>query len=871
MKKLLLIDGSNIMFRAYYATAYSGNLMQNSKGEYTNAVFGLANMLNLILTEDFTHVLVAFDKGKATFRHKDYEDYKAGRKAMPEEFKSQLPKIREIVERLGFFQYEREDVEADDIIATMAARYYDVFDEIEIISNDKDLFQLLNDKVTIRLSKRGIKPEQSYTADTLMEELEITPAQIPDLKGLMGDSSDNLPGIPGVGEKTALKLLKEFHDVETLLQHTNELKGKLRERVSENADQAMLCKRLATVITDADLDITLDDMAYTGFDTDALIAFYQRMEFHSLIKRLDTPDEKKSEETITELNKSSDFSTVFASQNTLILESFGENYHHNTPLGFAWKNVHGSFFIRFDQALETEAFRQFLADETLKKTTFDLKALRVVMLKHGVDVRGIDFDVLLAAYVLNPSNTKEDFKVIVQTFDYHDVPYHEEIYGKGAKAAVPENDRVKDYAIKKVLAVAALKDALLKQVKAQDQNSLLFDVEMPLAEYLADMEFYGIRIDSEALTALDKSLDEAILQVTKQIHTLAGESFNVSSPKQLGVILFEKLGLPSYKKSKTGYSTNIDVLNKLRKKHAIIEPIIKYRSLTKLQSTYVRGLSEATMEDGKIHTIYKQAFTQTGRLSSIEPNLQNIPIRTELGRDIRKVFIPENGHVLLAADYSQIELRILAHLANEKQLIKAFKADEDIHTITGQEIFDKETITTSERRIAKAVNFGIIYGQSAWGLADDLDIRIEDAKLFIERYYKKFPGIAKFMDSVIDTASLEGYVKTMLNRRRYIPELKSRIYAQKEFGKRTAMNAPIQGSAADLIKIAMVKMAKAMKEKKLQSTLILQIHDELVFNVREDERDVMRSLVKEVMESAYDLLVPLRIDLAEGDNLNDAK
>ncbi len=871
MKKLLLIDGSNIMFRAYYATAYSGNLMQNSKGEYTNAVFGLANMLNLILTEDFTHVLVAFDKGKATFRHKDYEAYKAGRKAMPDEFKSQLPKIREIIDRLGFFQYEREDVEADDIIGTIATRYYNDFDEIEIISNDKDLFQLLNDKVTIRLSKRGIKPEQSYTVETLKQELEITPHQIPDLKGLMGDSSDNLPGIPGVGEKTALKLLKEFNDVETLLQNTQELKGKLKERVSENADQAMLCKRLATLITDAELDIKLDDMVYTGFDTDALISFYQRMEFHSLIKRLDTKEDEALDETIKMIKEEKDLEKAFAEQNTIVLECFGDNYHHTKPLGFAWKNTYGNFYMTFDQAIVSERFTAFLMNDTLLKTTFDLKALRVILLGRGIDLKGIDFDVLLAAYVLNPSNTKEDFKVVVQNFDYHDVPYQEEIYGKGAKAKVPSTEVIKDYAMKKVFAIDALKDVLDKKINAQDQASLLFDVEMPLAGYLADMEFYGIRIDQDALKALDESLASEIEAVTKQIHELAGESFNVSSPKQLGVILFEKLNLPSFKKSKTGYSTNIDVLNKLRKKHPIIEPIMKYRSLTKLQSTYVRGLSEATMEDGKIHTIYKQAFTQTGRLSSIEPNLQNIPIRTELGRDIRKVFIPEKGHVLLAADYSQIELRILAHLADEKQLIKAFEADEDIHTITGQEIFDKKEISSNERRIAKAVNFGIIYGQSAWGLSDDLDISIDDAKRFIDRYYHKFPGIAKFMDSVIDGASVEGYVKTMLNRRRYIPELNSRIYAQKEFGKRTAMNAPIQGSAADLIKIAMVKVAQEMDAKQLQSKLVLQIHDELVFNVKEDEREVMKQLVKDVMESAFDLSVPLRVDIAEGENLNDAK
>ncbi len=871
MKKLLLIDGSNVMFRAYYATAYSGNLMQNSKGEYTNAVFGLANMMNSVLTEEFSHVLVAFDKGKETFRHKDYAEYKAKRTAMPEEFRSQLPYIREIIERLGFFQYEREDVEADDIIGTIATRYYDDFDEIEIISNDKDLFQLLNDKTTIRLSKRGVKPEESYTIESLKREMNIEPHQIPDLKGLMGDSSDNLPGIPGVGEKTALKLLHEYGKLETLLQNQNELKGKLKERVQENASTAEMCKHLATIMTDAELPISVDDLAYTGYKVDDLVEFYQRMEFHSLIKRLDTPAEEKADITIQEINEEKALKNTFAKKNFLYLEAFGYNYHLAQKLGFAWINDKGAFYMDYETAIQSNEFKAFLQSTEYRKSTFDLKRMKVCLMQDGLDIDGVDFDLLLAAYVLNPSNTKEDFKVIVQNFDYHDVPYEEEIYGKGSKAEVPNHDVIVDYTMKKVMAIQALEDTLKKLIKSQDQEHLLYDVELPLTSTLATMEFEGIRIDQEALKAFDETLDKRIDEETQKIYDLAGQTFNISSPKQLGVVLFEDLKLPSYKRSKTGYSTNIDVLNKLKGKHPIIDPIIHYRSLTKLQSTYVKGLSEAMHDDGKIHTIYKQAFTQTGRLSSIEPNLQNIPIRTELGRHIRKVFIPEANDVLVAADYSQVELRVLAHMANEKQLIKAFDNDEDIHTITGQEIFEKETIGAKERRIAKAVNFGIIYGQSPWGLADDLGISMDDAKTFIDRYFRRFPGIAKFMDKVIDQAKTDGFVTTILNRRRYIPEMESRIFAQKEFGKRTAMNAPIQGSAADLIKLAMVKLDQTMKAKKFKSKLILQIHDELVINVNKAELDTMKSLVKEVMEGAYELKVPLRISLAEGDNLNDAK
>ncbi len=871
MKKLLLIDGSNVMFRAYYATAYSGNLMQNSKGEYTNAVFGLANMLNLIIKEDFTHALIAFDKGKETFRHKDFEDYKAKRKKMPEEFVGQLGYIRDLTERLGFFQYESESLEADDIIATIATKYYDEFDDIEIISNDKDLFQLLNSKVNIRLSKRGIKPERSYTKKDLKKDMGLDPNQIPDLKGLMGDASDNLPGIPGVGEKTALKLLHEYHDIETLLKNMNELKGKLKERVEEHHKQALMCKHLATVITDAELPITLDDIEYTGYDTDALIDFYQTMEFHSLIKRLDQKPKKKASLDVTTLTKEDDLTSTFAKDNAFILETFGSNYHHNDRLGFAWVNEHGSFYMSYDEAITSDSFRNFLEDKTKHKHVFDVKAMYVILMQEGITLKGVMFDLLLAAYVLNPLNTKEDFKVIVQNFDYDDVPYLDAVYGKGAKSAVPDEKIVKQYAIKKAVAIDALKETLNQEIKAQNQTQLLYQVELPLAKTLAKMEFEGIRIDQDALNSFNDQLEASIEEETKHIHTLAGEAFNVSSPKQLGVILFEKLNLPSYKTTKTGYSTGIDVLTKLKDKHEIISHIMNYRSLTKLQSTYVKGLKDAIHDDGHIHTIYKQAFTQTGRLSSIEPNLQNIPIKTELGREIRKVFIPRKNDVLIAADYSQIELRVLADMANEKQLTKAFLAGKDIHTTTAQELFEKASITSQERRIAKAVNFGIIYGQSAWGLSDDLNIKLKDAQTFIDKYYARFPGIATFMDSVIDQAKQEGFVTTILNRRRYIPEINSRIYAQREFGKRTAMNAPIQGSAADIIKLAMIKMDSELEAKNLQSKMVLQIHDELVFTVSKNEYDTMMELIKDVMEHAYDLTVPLNVDIASGDNLNDAK
>ncbi len=875
MKKLLLIDGSNLMFRAYYATAYSGNLMKNSQGQYTNAVYGLINMLNVILKEEFTHCLVAFDMGKATFRHKAYEDYKAKRTPMPDEFREQLGLIKAVPEKLGMHVYETEDLEADDIIGTLAHKYYDAFDEIEILSNDKDLFQLLNHKVYMRMSKRGLEPERVYKEEDLQADYDLKPNQIPDLKGLMGDASDNLPGIPGVGEKTALKLLHEYGDIETLLKNLNELKGKLKERVEHHGEAALKWRDLATVKIDADLDISLDDLAYDGYDYETLKTFYEKLEFHSFIRKLnkaeETPKEKPKNADVQILNDDAAIKPYLKGDATIILEYFGENYHFAELLGLAISSREGVGFIPFDHLRTSDLMRSYLEDENRKKHVYDAKAMYVSLAKEDIFLAGVTFDLLLAAYVLNPSNTKEDFKVIVSNFDYEDVPYLEDVYNKGAKRKIPEQSVYIDYAVKKAIAVEELRESMLENLKKNKQLSLLEDIEQPLAIILGDMEQTGVRIDLEALDMFGESLDTEIEKLEASIHEDAGFSFNIGSPKQLGEVLFEKLNLPALKKTKTGYSTSVDVLKRLHDKHPIIPKLMRYRTITKLKNAYVKGLKDAVHEDNKIHTIYKQAYTQTGRLSSIEPNLQTIPIRTEIGRDLRKVFIPEQDHKLLAADYSQIELRILAHMAKEETLIKAFENDEDIHTTTGKEIFDKKELTADERRIAKAVNFGIIYGQSAWGLSEELGISTKDAKTFIEAYYEKFPGIGKFMDTVVEEAKTSGFVETLYRRRRYIPELNSKIYAQRELGKRTAMNAPLQGSAADIIKIAMVDINRAMREKQLKSRMILQIHDELVFNVHPEETDVMTRLVKETMETCVVLDVPMTISLAVGDNLDEAK
>ncbi|MBN2605413.1 MAG: DNA polymerase I [Bacilli bacterium] len=871
MKKLILIDGSNLMFRAYFGTAYSGNLMQNSKGQYTNAVFAFVNMMNTILKEDFTHILVAFDKGSKTFRHELFEDYKGGRKPMPEEFRSQLKLIRESLEVLGVKMWEIEMIEADDIIGTYATKYYDDFDEIEILSNDKDLLQLINDKVTVRANKKA-NETISYTIDYLKESLNLLPNQITDLKGLMGDASDNLTGIPGVGEKTAIKLLNEYRTLENIIEHKNEIKGKLGERISEHYENAILCKEVATIKKDVDLVFPIEDTFYNGVNEEEMMEFFKELELHSLIKKYNkTIPKKRNDFSYKMIDNIFELDDILKGNCFLVLEAFNPYYHQAEALGFGLVNELGNFFIPYDLLHQSINFQMYLSDQSIKKSVFDLKKMHVIMKKDHYELSGVDFDLLLAAYILNPNNTKEDFKVIVSNFEYEDISYDEEIYQKGASYSVPNIEKYGLYAAKKAYAISELKPILIRKLEENNQSNLLFDLELPLSIVLADMESEGILIDQDKLSELNHDIKIKIDQLTLDIYDLAGLEFNISSPKQLGEILFDKLQLPYGKRTKTGYSTNVDVLNKLRTLHPIIDKVMNYRTLTKLYSTYIVGLKESILSDGKIHTIYRQAFTSTGRLSSVEPNLQNIPIRYEEGREIRKVFIPSEDNFLLASDYSQIELRVLAHMANEKVLIEAFQNNEDIHKKTAEQIFDKSDISSLERRQAKAVNFGIIYGQSAWGLSEEININPKDAERFITKYYQRFPGIQKFMDTIVKDAELNGYVSTLLHRRRYIPELRSSVYMQRESGKRNAMNAPIQGSAADIIKLAMIDISKALKKYKLKSKLLLQIHDELVFEVAKDEIEIMEKLVVEVMENCIKLSVPLRVDQSLGKNLYETK
>ena len=875
MKKLLLVDGNNLLFRSYYATAAMGNLMKNSQGVYTNAVFGFVSAMQGIVKMDYTHILVAWDPKGPTWRHLKYETYKGTRKETPSELISQMPLVRDYLDSANIARYEQDLYEADDIIGYCATHFSSYFDQIDIFSNDHDLFQLLGPNVRQVISKKGISEIEIYTPDVMVEKLGIRPDQMRDYKGLVGDVSDNIPGIPGVGDKTATKLLETYGTLESLLENTTDLKGKLKEKVETYREQALFSKELATIVTNFENTLAIDDFEYKGPNLQHLKDFLQKMELHSLIRKIDFTSQVKNENLVyTTITEALKLNQILLSGSALHLELFGTNYHVSEKIGFAISNQLGSFYLDYKFALSIPSFINWLKDASSEKYVYDYKQTKVALMWDHIDIQGVTFDLLLAAYLINPNMTKEDMRVVTANFEYNDVEYDEIIYGRGAKYKVPDDiEVVKKHVTDKARAIFILKDKVTKISLEYDQLSLLNDIEIPLAKTLAKMEYEGIKIDTFELERFGDNLFERIANLEKEIYILSGEEFNINSPKQLGVILFEKLNLPYYKKSKSGYTTDISVLEQLVDYNPIISKIIEYRSLTKLYSTYYEGIKTAlaVKNDSRVHTIYKQTIAQTGRLSSIEPNLQNIPIKTDDGKELRKIFIADIASQLYSCDYSQIELRVLAHMAQVKNLMSAFQSGEDVHTHTAKLIFHKDEITSNERRQAKAVNFGIIYGKTSWGLSEDLKISPKQAELFIQHYFENFPEIKGFMDRQIENAKTNGYVKTILNRRRYIPEVRADNYQVREFGKRMAMNAPIQGSAADLLKKAMVLIDKAFEDRNLKSKILLQIHDELVINVALDETAEVEELVLDYMENAIDFSVPLTVEGSFGANLFEVK
>ncbi len=872
----MLIDGNSIAYRAFFALP----LLNNDKGIHTNAVYGFTMMLMKILEDEKpTHMLVAFDAGKTTFRHKTFEEYKGGRQKTPPELSEQFPFIRELLDAYGISRYELENYEADDIIGTLSLNAEKEGFEVKIISGDKDLTQLSSNHTTVGITRKGITDIEEYTPEHIKEKYGLVPEQIIDMKGLMGDTSDNIPGVPGVGEKTAIKLLKEFSSIEKLFESIDQVSGaKLKEKLQNFKDQAIMSKQLATIERHAPIKVDLDDITYEGYAKEKVVTLFKELGFQSLLDKFGEDSESGTSDELEEIEveiPAQITEELFAEHSNFYVEILEDNYHTAEILGFSIVNENGHFFLPTEQALQSEAFKNWAEDESKKKTVYDVKRTEVSLRKRNIHLKGADFDILMASYILNPSETGEDLAAIAKKYQIGNIQSDEAFYGKGAKRKIPEMNKLAEHLVRKGLVMSQLREKLEDELIKNEQFDLFRELEMPLSLILADMEFSGIKVERKRLEAMGRELNERLIEIEEKICELAGEKFNINSPKQLGVILFEKLGLPSLKKTKTGYSTSADVLEKLAPEHEIIEHILLFRQLGKLQSTYIEGLLKVIdPKTEKVHTRFQQTLTATGRLSSIDPNLQNIPIRLEEGRKIRQAFVPsEPGWVIFAADYSQIELRVLAHISGDEKLIQAFKDDLDIHTKTAMEVFhvDQEEVTSNMRRQAKAVNFGIVYGISDYGLSQSLGISRKEAGNFIERYLNSYPGVKEYMDDIIHQAKEKGFVTTLLHRRRYIPEITSRNFNLRSFAERTAMNTPIQGSAADIIKKAMIDMDEALKDKGLKTRLLLQVHDELIFEAPEEEIEILKELVPLVMENAVELSVPLKVDYSYGPTWFDAK
>jgi len=853
------------MYRAYYATAYNKeNIMKNSKGQWTNMIYGFVRIFEKLANSDFDGIMVAFDKGKKTFRHEMFKEYKDGRKPMPDELRSQIPLLHQYLELINVKSFMIDNYEADDIIGTLAKKLSSQNIKTQIISSDKDLLQLIDNNITVSLTKKGLTDLENFDPAHLMEVYKLSSAQMLDLKALIGDPSDNISGIKGVGEKTALKLLEKYITLDEILTNAGEIAGKVGELIRTHKEDAILSRTLATIFLEVPLDFEISDLKRKDYNEEALFAFYREMDFHSLIKNKVIPNESTKEFVFEVIEDIFKLKEILIDNSALYLETDFDNYHQAEAIGFGLTNKNGNFFIPFEMLELSIDFQLFLSDKTMRKNVYDYKKIHVMLKYRGFELEGVVFDLLLAAYLINPLFTKEDFTVICNHFDYCELGYDQAVYGNNRRN-LPDLTLAKKHIAQKALAIFQLKSLLETKIVENKQEVLFHEIEVPLSRVLGDMEIAGIKIDLLELEQ-QKAIYETEIQIlSEEIYQIAGKNFNINSTKQLGELLFVDLNLTTGKKNKTGYSTDSDTLEKLRDKHPIIEKLIEYRILTKLNSTYIEGLKNTIGKESKVHTIYKQALTQTGRLSSIEPNLQNIPIRTERGRKIRKFFIPEKSNSLfLACDYSQIELRVLAHLADVAKLISAFNNDEDIHEKTAKEIFGE--VNSDLRQKAKAVNFGIIYGISSYGLSEDVGISPKEAKQFIEKYLEVYPEIKKYMDDIITFTKEFKFVKTVMNRKRYIPEIESSNFMIREFGKRTAMNAPIQGSAADIIKKAMVDIARELQAQKLRSKLLLQVHDELILEVEESELLQVEKIVKTKMEQVVNLKVPLKVSIDVGKN-----
>ena len=853
MSKIIVIDGNSLLFRAFYATYYDpSNIMRTKSGQATNAIFAFSNMITSLLTnlKKGDGIFVGFDAGKHTFRHQEYKDYKANRPELPKDLITQFPIARELLDKLNIVHYECDNLEADDICGIIANKAQKEGYKVYIYTSDKDYLQLIDENITIELIKKGLKDIKEMTPQTFKEEWGFEPIQITDYKGLRGDDSDNLKGIPGVGDKTAKQLISQFGDLESIIQNAD-TKTKVGRNIIEFQDNGRMCKHLAIIAKDQEIPIEVNETIYNGYKFNSVSEFANKYEFKSLVSKL--PKLFKQEE---KHNEKVDFCEVFDSNSIDFDDKIGidvdienVNYHDAVFNGLAFTTSSKTYYISKANLLKDEKLLSILKNPDIKKFAFDFKKVRYVLAKNNIEVNGLFFDLILASYLID-SSIKNDIESVLNYYSI-DISY-------ATTKNLLFDDSTKQISIATSFYSIGLFEEIKEKLLARNQYELLVNIEQPLTIVLCDMELEGFPLDKETLLSFKTIYQEKLDILTKEIHLLAGEEFNINSPKQVSHILFEKLNLKSNRKG----STSVEFLEMIKNEHPIISKILEYRKYAKIISTYVDGLIPFIHDDGKVHSTFNQALTTTGRLSSSEPNLQNISTRDEEGKQIRKAFFYKDPTLsILSLDYSQIELRILAHLSDAKSMIEFFNNDEDVHASTAIKIFnlDREP-TSAERRRAKTVNFGIVYGISDYGLSEQLDCPISEAKEIIKNFYQAFPEIKKFLNHLIDDATEKGYAETMFHRRRYLPELQSSQYQVREFAKRAAMNAPIQGSAADLMKVSMIQVYNAIKEKGFKSKIVSQIHDELIFKVYEDEKEEFYKTVKEIMENSVKLKVKLKVD-----------
>ena len=876
MSGIVIVDGNSLINRAFFALKD----LRNSKGVYTGGVYGITQMI-FKLIDDFkpSHFVVAFDMKGPTFRHLAYDQYKGTRTGMPDELAMQMPITKEILDALKISRIELQGYEADDLIGTISQQAKAIGLPCYIITGDKDALQLATEGVNVYITKKGISNLKAYDDDAIMEEWGVDAAHVIDFKGLSGDSSDNIPGVKGVGPKTAQKLLQQFGTVENLIENVEQVENeRIRNLIVEHAENALMSKRLATIHTEVPIDISFEALQIEEPDFEKALELFKLYELTSLVnlikpKQVDKPLPKaeyvvnRDVEALIQIAKS---------KKELYLYGAGRRDDQTYTTYVALAITEGEQVFYFDRTSDIEKLKEIFEDASIQKYGFDIKREMLCSYGHGIHLKGCTFDGYIAAYLTDPARRNYNFEDLIFEKCHLQIDSEEQLLGKGVKKTTFESvDSIalQTYLVERVKAMPKLQSLYSAELKQNDLETLFNTVEMPLIEVLANMEFVGFKVDLETLNELGDAIETKIIEIESEVYRLAGEKFNINSPKQLGVILFEKLGLPSSKKTKTGYSTNIDVLEKLMSKHDIVKEIVEYRQYAKLKSTYIDGLNAVVDQSQRVHTSLNQTIAVTGRLSSTEPNLQNIPIRLPYGRKIRKVFTADEGCTLLDADYSQIELRVLAHLSQDDRLVYAFNHNLDIHTITASQVFhvSEDEVTSIQRSRAKEVNFGIVYGMGDFGLSESLTITRKEAKHYIESYFETYPKVKTYMEEIIETCKEKGYVETILNRKREIQDINHSNFMLRSAAERTARNTPIQGSAADIIKIAMIKVFKALEQNDLKSKLILQVHDELILNVPNDEIEVVKAILKDAMESAYPLNVPLKVDMNTGANWYEAK